>query len=435
RRRVRQVHRESIVSANFSSVANQLAYAYLLMLISSNANDECSLFMRLNSNSNSETMSAIKMTPLSPVSDQSEETNDVLKNDCNDDDKSSSLIDPGEEVVNSYCSGSNSSDNEHVTPRKRLCLSSTPICESRTAISENESKASSLSITTTTSTLPIVNAANGLSIPEGLQKPRHKPFKSFLIEDILNQKPKRTSNHRSSSNGSKNCEMRNQERAIVRPWDSVAFLNTTTSNHGSNRHNECSSHSLGHKLPVFHFRPRSADDDTRSERSDHSETLADSPSNGNNDNQNSPLDALFELTNKAFDATHRNDKSGGCSEKTNLFSSQQSTKKKRKSRTAFTNTQIFELEKRFLYQKYLSPADRDELASALGLSNAQVITWFQNRRAKLKRDVEELKKDVDTTKILAIQSTILDNIQDLSLVKKPDIVAAFKLQHQKNSLL
>ncbi|KAK3851666.1 hypothetical protein Pcinc_041705 [Petrolisthes cinctipes] len=56
----------------------------------------------------------------------------------------------------------------------------------------------------------------------------------------------------------------------------------------------------------------------------------------------------------------------------NLFNSRQPPKKKRKSRTAFTNHQIFELEKRFLYQKYLSPADRDELAQNLGLSNAQV---------------------------------------------------------------
>ena len=55
------------------------------------------------------------------------------------------------------------------------------------------------------------------------------------------------------------------------------------------------------------------------------------------------------------------------------FSSKQNSKKKRKSRTAFTNHQIFELEKRFLYQKYLSPADRDEIASHLGLTNAQVI--------------------------------------------------------------
>ena len=47
-------------------------------------------------------------------------------------------------------------------------------------------------------------------------------------------------------------------------------------------------------------------------------------------------------------------------------------KKKRKSRTAFTNHQIFELEKRFLYQKYLSPADRDEISPTLGLSGGQV---------------------------------------------------------------
>lgn len=56
----------------------------------------------------------------------------------------------------------------------------------------------------------------------------------------------------------------------------------------------------------------------------------------------------------------------------NIFATRSNPKKKRKSRTAFTNQQIFELEKRFLYQKYLSPADRDEIAAGLGLSNAQV---------------------------------------------------------------
>lgn len=55
-----------------------------------------------------------------------------------------------------------------------------------------------------------------------------------------------------------------------------------------------------------------------------------------------------------------------------IFATRPNPKKKRKSRTAFTNHQIFELEKRFLYQKYLSPADRDEIAAGLGLSNAQV---------------------------------------------------------------
>ena len=61
------------------------------------------------------------------------------------------------------------------------------------------------------------------------------------------------------------------------------------------------------------------------------------------------------------------------------FTSKQPPKKKRKSRTAFTNHQIFELEKRFLYQKYLSPADRDEIAAQLGLSNAQVSYFLLSK--------------------------------------------------------
>lgn len=75
-----------------------------------------------------------------------------------------------------------------------------------------------------------------------------------------------------------------------------------------------------------------------------------------------------------------------------------SPKKRRKSRTAFTNHQLYELEKRFLLQKYLSPSDRDQIAHQLALTNAQVITWFQNRRAKLKRDQEEMKADVETVR-------------------------------------
>jgi hypothetical protein len=53
-----------------------------------------------------------------------------------------------------------------------------------------------------------------------------------------------------------------------------------------------------------------------------------------------------------------------------------------------------------MFQKYLSPSDRDELSMMLGLSGAQIITWFQNRRARFRREVEELKCDVEASSIM-----------------------------------
>ena len=51
----------------------------------------------------------------------------------------------------------------------------------------------------------------------------------------------------------------------------------------------------------------------------------------------------------------------------------------------------------------------------------QVITWFQNRRAKLKRDMEELKKDVETVKVLSVHKSFLENVNDLGILKKKTV--------------
>lgn len=60
-------------------------------------------------------------------------------------------------------------------------------------------------------------------------------------------------------------------------------------------------------------------------------------------------------------------------------------KKKKRSRAAFTHAQVFELERRFAHQKYLSGPERSELAHILKLTETQVKIWFQNRRYKTKR--------------------------------------------------
>ncbi|XP_028279463.1 transcription factor LBX1a [Parambassis ranga] len=115
--------------------------------------------------------------------------------------------------------------------------------------------------------------------------------------------------------------------------------------------------------------------------------------------QTSPLCALEELArNTLLGLEVSGLQTAGSRDSLTLFDRSCGAEKRRKSRTAFTNHQVYELERRFLYQKYLSPADRDQISQQLGLTNAQVITWFQNRRAKLKRDLEEMKADVESAR-------------------------------------
>ncbi|XP_029306185.1 transcription factor LBX1a [Cottoperca gobio] len=133
--------------------------------------------------------------------------------------------------------------------------------------------------------------------------------------------------------------------------------------------------------------------------------------------QTSPLCALEELASKTFKGLEVSVlQAAEGRDGLTLFGQRNTAKKRRKSRTAFTNHQIYELEKRFLYQKYLSPADRDQIAQQLCLTNAQVITWFQNRRAKLKRDLEEMKADVESATVSG--TVALEKLSKLAELEK-----------------
>ncbi|KAE8619076.1 hypothetical protein XENTR_v10009595 [Xenopus tropicalis] len=64
-------------------------------------------------------------------------------------------------------------------------------------------------------------------------------------------------------------------------------------------------------------------------------------------------------------------------------------RQRRKPRVLFSQMQVFELERRFKQQRYLSAPEREQLALALKLTSTQVKIWFQNRRYKCKRQKQD----------------------------------------------
>lgn len=70
--------------------------------------------------------------------------------------------------------------------------------------------------------------------------------------------------------------------------------------------------------------------------------------------------------------------------------------KKKRQRTTFSLFEVRELERVFKRQPYLMPEDEEELVQRLGITARSLRYWFQNRRAKSRREGRKFPSDCET---------------------------------------
>ncbi|XP_033742735.1 homeobox protein CDX-1-like [Pecten maximus] len=91
------------------------------------------------------------------------------------------------------------------------------------------------------------------------------------------------------------------------------------------------------------------------------------------------------------------------------------TRTKDKYRVVYSDHQRLELEKEFHYSRYITIRRKSELAQTLALSERQVKIWFQNRRAKERKQNKKREDGGKSSTEVGLHNEAMGEVQGMSL--------------------
>ena len=90
----------------------------------------------------------------------------------------------------------------------------------------------------------------------------------------------------------------------------------------------------------------------------------------------------------------------------------------------YSEYQKVELEKEYLYSKYITIQRKAELARQINLSDRQVKIWFQNRRAKERKEKRKRDTGANTSGSSDVKDTSINSDKSEVKMEKTHLSAA-----------